>query len=107
MHPDISATPKEILYPLLRDHESTLEHPEAAGFCDRTYWFHHTAEENDCTSTHIGRTGMTSKNDAFGMMRQQGVQSHTNMFEVGIIAGLVRYLVGSNAYGLGDIAILV
>lgn len=107
MHPDISAIPKEILYPLLQDHISTHGHPGVPGFWDRSYFFHHTAMENDCTVSQDARYGIAARKDAFGMVRQQAVKSHTNMFEVGMIAGLVRYLVGSNMYGLGDIAILV
>ncbi|KAK2761189.1 hypothetical protein FQN54_001710 [Arachnomyces sp. PD_36] len=88
MHPDISLLLKKTLYPNLQDHPSTLEHPSVQGLANRTYWLDHRIPENDS-----GTARGSSK-------------SFSNTFEVGMVDGLVRYLVNTNAYGLNDIAVL-
>ncbi|PGH04969.1 hypothetical protein AJ79_06926 [Helicocarpus griseus UAMH5409] len=88
MHPDISLIAKKTLYPQLQDHPATKLHPAVGGLADRTYWFDHSVPEDQC----------------FGF--SSATKSFSNRFEVGMVSGLVQYLVRSNAYGLGDIAIL-
>ncbi|KAK2783225.1 hypothetical protein FQN53_009311 [Emmonsiellopsis sp. PD_33] len=88
MHPEISTIPRTILYPHLKDHPSTMIHPDVGGLAHRTYWFDHTVPEDQYQ-------GFSSATKSF-----------SNRFEVDMVGGLVQYLVRSNAYGLGDIAIL-
>ncbi|OJD18137.1 hypothetical protein AJ78_01803 [Emergomyces pasteurianus Ep9510] len=89
MHPDISQIAKVTLYPQLLDHPSTRLHSAVGGLSDRTFWFDHRIPEDQCF-------GFTSATKSF-----------SNRFEVDMVSGLVQYLVKSNAYGLGDIAVLV
>ncbi len=71
-----------------KDHESTYRHPPVAGMTDRVWWFDHQQPEDrpDC------RSSMS--------------KSYSNSFEVEMICGLVQYLINSNEYDLGDIAVL-
>ncbi|OAS99706.1 uncharacterized protein BDCG_16275 [Blastomyces dermatitidis ER-3] len=88
MHPDISQIAKSTLYPRLLDHPSTKLHSAVGGLRDRTYWFDHRIPEDQC----------------FGF--SSATKSFSNRFEVEMVSGLVQYLVQSNVYGLGDIAVL-
>ncbi|KKZ67786.1 hypothetical protein EMCG_06552 [[Emmonsia] crescens] len=88
MHPDISQIAKSTLYPQLLDHQSTKLHSAVGGLNDRTYWFDHRIPEDQY----------------FGFSSTK--KSFSNRFEVDMVSGLVQYLVRSNAYGLGDIAVL-
>lgn len=88
MHPEISLLLKKTLYPNLKDHPSTEEHSSVGGINNRTYWVDHRIPED------VAVTSGSSK-------------SFSNKHEVEMVAGLVRYLVNSNAYGLNDIVVLV
>jgi hypothetical protein len=87
MHPDISLLLKKTLYPNLSDHLSTLGHPSVGGLSKRTYWLDHRSPENQSSAG-------SSK-------------SFSNTYEAEMVAGLLRYLVNGNAYGLHDIVVLV
>lgn len=89
MHPDISACVRKTLYPFLIDHESTFSHPEVGGLCYRTFWLDHSSPEEKSAAS----SGTT--------------KSFCNQFEVQMVCGLVRYLINTSSYGLGDIAVLV
>lgn len=83
MHPEVSELVREISYPKLRDHPSTSAHPEIAGMADRVYWFDHEQPEDDDKS-----------------------KSFSNSFEVQMTSALVEYLINTNEYDFGDIAVL-
>ena len=76
------------LYPNLQDHESTHQHLPVAGLRDRVWWLNHQELED--------------RPDHRSMMSK----SYSNAYEVEMIAGLVQYLVNSNEYDFGDIAVL-
>ena len=83
MHPYISELLRITLYPTLEDHPSTHMHPEVAGMAHRVYWFDHNRPEDDGPS-----------------------KSFSNAFEVEMTCALVDYLVNTNEYDFGDIAVL-
>lgn len=89
MHPDISDCVRKTLYPFLVDHPSTYTHPEVGGLSHRTFWLDHNSPEEKSAAS--SRT----------------TKSFCNQFEVEMVCGLVRYLINTNSYGLGDIAVLV
>lgn len=89
MHAEIADLSRATLYPYLKDHSSTTHHPAVIGLEERTFWFDHRVPEDDPDSVS------TSSKKSF-----------SNSYEVQMVIGLVRYLVKSNAYGLGDIAVL-
>jgi hypothetical protein len=88
MHPDIAELCRQTLYPNLKDAPSTLRHPEVADLATRSYWLDHQVPEDpqDPNSVHA--------------------KSSSNTYEVEMATGLVQHLVQTNAYGLGDIAVL-
>jgi hypothetical protein len=88
MHPDIAEFVRQTLYPDLKDETSTRQHPPVADLATRSYWLDHEVPENtpDPDSPHS--------------------KSFSNDYEVEMATALVQHLVGTNAYGLGDIAIL-
>lgn len=88
MHPEIADMMRATLYPNLQDHESTHLHPPVAGMTDRVWWLDHQQPED--RPDH--RPSMS--------------KSYSNSFEVEMICGLVQYLVKSNEYNFGDIAVL-
>jgi len=88
MHPEIADIMRATLYPNLQDHESTYQHPPVAGMTDRVWWFDHQQPED--------------RPDHGSPMSK----SYSNSFEVEMICGLVQYLVNSNEYDFGDIAVL-
>ena len=88
MHPEIADLMRATLYPNLQDHESTCQHPSVAGLTDRIWWLNHKEPED--RPDH--RSAMS--------------KSYSNAYEVEMIAGLVQYLVNSNEYDFGDIAVL-
>ncbi|KAI9737093.1 MAG: hypothetical protein M1834_000683 [Cirrosporium novae-zelandiae] len=88
MHPVISMIPKAILYPFLKNHESTYQHPPVSGILNRMFWLDHQQPEND-----LDFTSPYSK-------------SYSNSFEVEWIAEMVDYLVSSHHYSHEDIAVL-
>ncbi|KAJ9350269.1 hypothetical protein DTO280E4_8712 [Paecilomyces variotii] len=88
MHPDISALVRRTLYPALTDHPSTHSHANIGGLSHRAYWFDHRYPESKAPAA----SGAT--------------KSFCNNFEVQMVYGLVRYLINTNSYARGDIAVL-
>jgi hypothetical protein len=84
MHPNIADITR-LTYPNLLDHESTAAHPPVYGIAKRMFWLDHRAPEVDPTN---------------------GSKSHINQYEVGMVTGIVRYLLTRNVYSMGDIAVL-
>lgn len=83
MHPKI-ANIARVLYPYLKDHESTLDNPPTVGLVHRMYWWDHRIPE----------------------LEADDLKSHVNPYEVEMVAGLVTYLLRGGAYDYGDIAVL-
>ncbi|KIW10480.1 hypothetical protein PV08_11444 [Exophiala spinifera] len=83
MHPKI-ANIARIIYPYLKNHESTLDNPPTFGLVHRMYWWDHRIPE----------------------LEADHLKSHVNPYEVEMVAGLVTYLLRGGAYDLGDIAVL-
>jgi hypothetical protein len=84
MHPDIARIPR-LIYPRLRNHDSTHKREHPVGLQHRMFWWDHRVPE-------LGETSVT--------------KSHINEHEVKMVTGLVHYLLKGNAYSLGDIAVL-
>lgn len=84
MHPDIADLARATLYPYLEDHDDTSTHPPPIGLADRIYWYDHRHPEDPESTT----------------------KSHSNSYEIAMVAGLVQHLVNRSAYSLGEIAIL-
>ncbi|KAL8827936.1 MAG: hypothetical protein Q9191_002882 [Dirinaria sp. TL-2023a] len=87
-HPVIADIMRATLYPTLEDAPSTKAHPRVAGMAERLYWLDHRHPEN--------------RPDP----RSQFATSYANTFEADMISAMVRYLVHTNEYNFGDIAIL-
>ncbi len=87
-HPDIANIMRATLYPKLKDAKSTRQHPKVAGMAERLFWLDHRHKEE---RPHP-RSGLP--------------KSFMNTFEVDMIFGLVHYLVHTNEYNFGDIAVL-
>ena len=85
MHPSISELVRSTLYPSLEDYN--VDYPEVVGMKKRLFWFNHGNHEK-------GR----DINDAS--------TSHTNDYEVEMIAGLVSHLTKQGVYRSGQIAVL-
>ena len=83
MHPEISELLRRTLYPTLKDHPSTMTRPKVAGMAHRVYWFDHHQPEDAISG-----------------------KSCSNAFEVEMTCALVEYLVNTNEYSFGDIAVL-
>ncbi|KAL8716335.1 MAG: hypothetical protein Q9220_000240 [cf. Caloplaca sp. 1 TL-2023] len=88
MHPDVADLMRATLYPFLEDHPST-RHLPVAGMAHRTFWLDHQEPEDDSDP------------------RKASGKSHSNQFECAMICELVRYLLNTNDFGSGEIAILV
>lgn len=87
-HPVIADIMRATLYPDLKDDLATHKHPPVAGLTERLWWFDHRHPEE--------RPDPKSK---FPL-------SFLNSFEIDMIFGLVQYLVHTNEYNFGDIAVL-
>jgi len=87
-HPDIANIMRATLYPNLKDAKSTRQHPKVAGMAERLFWLDHRHKEE---RPHP-RSGLPN--------------SFLNTYEVDMIFGLVHYLVHTNEYNFGDIAVL-
>ena len=87
MHPSISRLIRGTLYPKLRDFETVNEYPAVVGMRHRLFWLDHDHKED-------------SKHD------QLHSTSHTNRYEVEMIAALVRHLQRQGVYAANDIAVL-
>ncbi|KYG47209.1 hypothetical protein M433DRAFT_509938 [Acidomyces richmondensis BFW] len=84
MHPSISQLVREMQYPELQDGTS-LNYPEVIGMRRRLFWMNHSH----------GETGDDEVNS-----------SHTNDYEVNMVAALVRHLVRQGTYQGNDIAVI-
>ena len=84
MHPRIADITR-LTYPYLQDAESTYDHPSTAGLEERVFWLDHRVPE-------LEDTGVS--------------KSHVNRHEAEMIQGLVGYLLKTNSYSPGDIAVL-
>ncbi|KAL8945029.1 MAG: hypothetical protein Q9216_000013 [Gyalolechia sp. 2 TL-2023] len=89
MHPDVADLMRATLYPFLLDHPSSTPRPPVAGMVHRTFWLDHQEPEDDP--------------DLFAV----GGRSYSNRFECSMICEMVRYLLNTNDFDSGDIAILV
>ncbi|KAL8785967.1 MAG: hypothetical protein Q9213_003043 [Squamulea squamosa] len=88
MHPDVAQLLRATLYPYLKDHPST-SHLPVAGMAHRTFWLDHQEPEDAPNLLSIGS------------------KSYSNAFECAMICELVRYLLNTNDFDSGEIAILV
>ncbi|KAL8673878.1 MAG: hypothetical protein Q9168_001698 [Polycauliona sp. 1 TL-2023] len=88
MHPDVAQLLRATLYPYLKDHPST-SHLPVAGMAHRTFWLDHQ-EPEDTPNPLIPSS-----------------KSYSNTFECAMISERVRYLLNTNDFGSGEIAILV
>ncbi|KAL8770000.1 MAG: hypothetical protein Q9209_004247 [Squamulea sp. 1 TL-2023] len=88
MHPDVAQLLRATLYSYLKDHPST-SHLPVAGMAHRTFWLDHQ-EPEDAPNP-----------------QSTGSKSFSNAFECAMICELVRYLLNTNDFGSGEIAILV
>ena len=88
MDPSISQLIRETLYPDLIDHESVLEYPPVNGMRKRLYWLDHREEE--------------ARSDPSNVLEM----SHSNDFEVRLVAAIVRHLIRQGVYTSQDIVIL-
>ncbi|KAL8853505.1 MAG: hypothetical protein Q9221_001664 [Calogaya cf. arnoldii] len=88
MHPDVAQLLRATLYPYLKDHPST-SHLPVAGMAHRTFWLDHQ-EPEDAPNPLV-----------------PSMKSYSNAFECAMICELVRYLLNTNDFGSGEIAILV
>lgn len=86
MHPSISNLIRTILYPALEDSPSVSSYPSVSGMRHRLFWMNHEAEEEEGADPQS--------------------TSHTNSFEVGMVAALVSHLVRQGVYKAADIAVL-
>lgn len=88
MDPSISQLIRGTLYPDLTDHESVLEYPPVSGMRQRLYWLDHRQEE--------------TRSDPSNTLEM----SHSNDFEVGLVAAIVTHLIRQGTYTSQDIVIL-
>ncbi|KAL8724644.1 MAG: hypothetical protein Q9166_007834 [cf. Caloplaca sp. 2 TL-2023] len=88
MHPDVAELMRATLYPFLKDHLST-SHLPVAGLAHRTFWLDHQEPEDVPNSLAVSK------------------KSYSNAFECAMVCELVRYLLNTNDFGSGEIAILV
>ena len=84
MHPAIADIAR-LTYPHLVDHLDTLNHPSTIGVSHRMFWFDHRVPESGST---------------------EQTKSHINEFEADMVLGLATYLIKSNLYAFGEIAVL-
>ena len=88
MHPSISRLVRETLYPDLRDSPSVQDYPSISGVRKRLFWLDHEKEE-------------AQKDSA-----QPNQVSHSNDYEVQMVAALVSHLVRQGVYPSDGIVIL-
>ncbi|KAF2767292.1 P-loop containing nucleoside triphosphate hydrolase protein [Teratosphaeria nubilosa] len=85
MHPSISQLVRDTLYPRLQDAPSVSQHPEVVGMKRRLFWCHHEHPEK--------------QGDEAGT-------SHSNVYEVDMVAALVKHLVSQGVYRPDEIAVI-
>ncbi|KAI1151943.1 hypothetical protein F4825DRAFT_476537 [Nemania diffusa] len=88
MHPSISSLIRETLYPCLEDAPHVSDYPEVVGMRKRLFWFDHNKPESKTDPTQPLGT------------------SHTNDFEVEMVAATVSHLVRQGIYSHDQIAVL-
>lgn len=88
MDPSISQLVRGTLYADLMDHESVLNFPPVSGMRNRLYWLDHREEE--------------AGSDPFHALEL----SHSNNFEVNLVAAIVTHLVRQGTYTSHDIVVL-
>jgi len=86
MHPSIAQLIRRTLYPGLIDHQSVHDYPAVEGMRNRLFWFDHDNPENSA--------------------EKQDSTSHTNDFEVEMVAALVHHIVRQSIYSSEDVAVL-
>lgn len=86
MHPLIARLIRDTLYPGLIDHQSVHDYPQVEGIRDRLFWLDHRHPESN--------------------PERQESTSHTNDFEVEMVAALVHHLVRQSRYSSKDVAVL-
>lgn len=87
MHPSVSELIRSTLYPKLQDANSVKNYPEVTGMRQRLFWMDHERPED-------------------GEADQVHSTSHTNSYEVDMVAALVHHLVRQGVYSHEDIAVL-
>ncbi|KAF2171405.1 hypothetical protein M409DRAFT_63696 [Zasmidium cellare ATCC 36951] len=87
MHPSISELVRSTLYPKLQDAESVKTYPDVIGMRHRLFWMDHDRPEDS-------------------QVDQMHSTSHTNTYEVDMVAALVNHLVGQGVYRSKEIAVL-
>ncbi|KAI3325376.1 hypothetical protein HD806DRAFT_446443 [Xylariaceae sp. AK1471] len=88
MHPSISRLIRETIYSDLEDAAHLLDYPEVVGMRKRLFWLDHNSPESKADPT------------------QPLTTSHTNDFEVDMVAALVSHLVRQGVYSQDQIAVL-
>lgn len=86
MHPSIANLIRTTLYPRLVDHPLVHNYPEVEGMKTRLFWFDHDHSESSA--------------------ERHESTSHTNDFEIEMVAALVHHLVRQSKYSSEDIAVL-
>jgi len=86
MHPSISQLLRKIQYPHLQD-APTVDHPEVMGMRHRLFWLHHEHKEIGDVDTVVSL-------------------SHTNEYEMDMVAALVKHLVSQGIYSSEDVAVI-
>jgi AAA domain len=86
MHPSISRLIRSTLYPGLIDHPSVHDYPEVEGMKNQLFWFDHDHPESNA--------------------ERRDSTSHTNDFEVEMVAALVHHLVRQSKYSRDSIAVI-
>jgi len=88
MHPSIAALIQSTLYPTLKNSGPVAQYPEVLGMRKRLFWHDHRNLEAKASGDQLLST------------------SHSNDFEVAMVAALVAHLVRQGAYRSTDIAII-
>ena len=88
MDPSIARLVRETLYCNLQDHDCVKKYPLVQGFRPRLFWIDHRKPEAKADSTRLMQT------------------SHSNDFEVNMVAVLVSHLVRQGVYKSEEVAVL-
>ena len=87
MRPEISKLIRETVYPRLTDHDTTIYLPNVVGMQKNVYWLDHDHFEE-------------------GQNSEMHHKSHSNIWEVEMVHGLIRHIVRQGVYKSSDIAVL-
>ena len=88
MDPSVARLVRETLYCNLQDHDDVLEYPSVQGIRPRLFWVDHREPETKADTTRLMQT------------------SHSNDFEVNMVAALVTHLVRQGVYKSEEVAVL-